>query len=249
MSIQKSPPSQDFSSVIGHALRGLVRPQTYRNLLYLVLMLLLGTLYFTLLAVGFLAGLSLAIVGIGIPLLVLSLILAVELAGLERTLVRRLLYVDIPTPSAKTEATRWNRIKQLVTNRQTWKGVVYLLSEFIFGGIMFGLVWSLLETSMSFLFAPVYYTRAPVAVHGPIPTTELTLDVLFGWDSLLVGLTSTFQLASWQIETLPGALLVAGLGVVLLMVTLQFVNAFFSVWSRYARQMLTTPRYWDIPGW
>lgn len=60
-----------------------------------------------------------------------------------------------------------------------------------------------------------------------------------------MGLTTTFQTGSWQIETLPGALLVAGPGVVLLLVSLQFVNALVWAWSRYARVMLTTPSYWS----
>src|SRR5699024_8292286 len=124
-----------------------------------------------------------------------------------------------------------------------------LLSEFIYGSIVFGLLSSLLASAGSFLFAPFYYTDASVVAYGPVPSGEFTLDVLFGWNNLLVGLTTTFQIGSWRIETLLGALLVAGLGVILLLLTFQLANTLAWAWGRYARVMLTTPRYWTAPSW
>ena len=249
MSTQTSSASRDFSRVLGRVLRAPVRLQTYLNLCYLVLMFLLGVVYFTVLVTGFTTGVALVIVGIGIPILVLVLALAVGLAGLERTLVRVLLRVDVPTPAVETEDDLWGRVKHLVTDLRTWKAVAYLLSEFVYGSLVVGLIGSVVATGGSFLFAPVYYTWAPVVAYGPIRTGKLTLDVLFGWNNLLVGLTTTFQIGSWQIETLPGALLVAGLGIVLLLVSLSLANAFAWAWSRYAPVMLTTPRYWTTPNW
>lgn len=249
MSLQTSPHSRGFSQRLGQILRSPLRLQTYRNLCYLVVMFLLGVVYFTLLVTGFTTGVALVIVGIGVPILVLMLALAVGLAGLERTLVRVLLRVDIPTTAVGTEGDLWDRVKQLVTDLRTWKAVAYLLSEFVYGSIVVGLIGSVVATGGSFLFAPVYYTWAPVVAYGPLRTGKLTLDVLFGWNNLLVGLTTTFRIGSWQIETLPGALLVASLGIILLLVSLSLANAFAWAWGRYARIMLTTPRYWRTPNW
>lgn len=72
-------------------------------------------------------------------------------------------------------------------------------------------------------------------------------EVLFGWDSILVGLTMIFRLDPWQVETLLGAVFVASFGFVLLLMTFQFANTFASLWKRYARTILTVPRYWKPP--
>jgi hypothetical protein len=240
MSTQTSPESRDFTSVLGRTLRAPARRQTYRNLCYLLVMVPLGSIYFTLLVTGFVTGLALVVVVIGIPILVLVLALIVGLARLERTLVRVLLRVDIPTTAVETERSLWDRTKHLVTERQTWKTVAYLLSEFVYGTIVGGLIGTVVSTGGSFLFAPVYYTQAPVVAYGPFRYEKFTLEVLFGWDNLLVGLTTTFQIGSWQIETLPGALLVAGIGFVLLLFSLQVFNGLAWVWGRYAQIMLTT---------
>lgn len=249
MSIQMSSDSRELSRVLGRVLHTPMRLQTYRNLCYLVVMFPLGIVYFTLLLVGFATGIPLVIVGIGILILVLLLAVVVGLAGLERTLVRVLLRVDVPVTAVETEGSLWRRTKHLVTDRQTWKAVVYLLSEFVYGTVVFGMVASLVATVGSFLFAPIYYQQAPVVAYGPIPSDEFTLDVLFGWDNLLVGLTTTFRIGSWQIETLPGALLFTGLGIVLLLLSLQLVNVLVWMWGQYARIMLTTPRYWSTLSW
>lgn len=243
MSTQTSPDSHDFSRVLGRVLRAPVRPQTYRNLCYLGLMFPLGIVYFTLLATGFTTGIALVVVGIGIPILVLVFALVVGFARLERALVRVLLGVNIPAPAAETENGLWDRTKHLVTDRGTWKAVAYLLSEFVYGTVVFGLIGSLVATGTSFLFAPIYYQHAPVVAYGPIRIGNLTFDIVFGWNNLLIGLTTTFQVGSWRIETLPGALLVAGLGIVLLMVSFQLANALAWAWGRYARVMLMSPRY------
>ena len=207
----------------------------------------LGVCYFTVLTAGFFAAVPLLVVGVGLAVGLGCLALVVLLAGFERRLVRRLLAVDVPTPPPRVDAPLKERLALLVSARETWTALVYLLTEFVYGTVVFGVLTGVAATATSFLLAPFYYAAAPVTAYGPIPTTEFTLDVLFGWDSLLVGLTTTFGLGSWRIETLPGALLVAGLGVVLVVLLLLFANAAAHLWGRYARRMLTTPRYWTTP--
>lgn len=235
--------SEPHGNSLKRGLRAPLRGQTYRNLCYLVVMFPLGIFYFTLLTAGFALGLPLVVVLVGIPILVSFLVLAVGLAGFERRLVRVLLGIEIPMTDA-TDGGFWTRLKRLVSDYQTWKAVAYLLSEYIYGSVAFGLLGSVAATAGSFLLAPLYYTDAPVVAYGP-PPGEFTLDLLFGWDSLLVGLTTTFRLGSWQVETLGGALLAALGGLVLSFVLLQLGNALAWVWGRYARIMLRTPRYWS----
>lgn len=215
-----------------------MRPQTYRNLCYLVLMFPLGVAYFVLLSVGIPLGLGLVTVLVGIPVLVLLLAFVVRLAGVERTLVGSLLGVEIPASPPEPRDGLWNRTKRLVTDVGTWKAVAYLLSEFVYGTVVFGLLWWLVATAGSFLLVPLYYSSAPVTAFSPIPTRAFTLDLLFGWDNLLVGLTTTFTLGSWHVETLPIALLVACFGALLLLCSLQLLNGLARLWGRYARVML-----------
>lgn len=221
--------------------------QTYKNLLYLTIMFPLGTVYFSIIMFGFFTGVPLLAIGIGLPIVLFLFGVVVELAILERHLVDTLLNVDIPTPDPDTDGSRWERAKRLVTASQTWKGVAYLLSEFVYGTIAFGVLASGITTSASFLLAPLYYQRAPVSAYWPLPSADFTLDILFGWDSLLVGLTATFRLGFWEIETLFGALLVSALGVILLWMSVLIGTVAAGLWAGYARRMLTTQRYWRAP--
>lgn len=236
-----------YSPSIGELLSSPLRFRTYKNLLYLVLMFPLGMLYFNLLVIGFFTGVPLLLIGVGLPLVLFLLVIVVELAGLERQLVRTLLDTSIPVPEPDTTGSRWERVKRLVTASSTWKAVAYLLSEFVYGTVVFGLLASGTVTAVSFLLAPAYYRDTPVSAYGPLPASDFTLDILFGWDSLLIGLTTTFRLTSWQVETLLGALLVSTLGVLILWTTLLVGNAAAGLWAAYARRMLTTPRYRRTP--
>lgn len=236
--------TQFFSGVLSQWLKAPVRPQTYRNLLYLLLMFPLGILYFNLLLIGFTTGIGLAVVIIGVPIILLVLVGVTGMATFERTLISVLLGIHI-SPSSEIDADGvWTRLTQLVADRRTWMAVVYLLSVFVFGSFVFGVLASLTATAWSFFSAPLYYQDSPVVAYSPIPQDKVTLEILFGWDTLLIGLTTTFQLGSWQIETLPGALLIAVLGLGLFfLVVLPLVNVLTLLWGRYARFMLVVPSY------
>lgn len=247
MSTRVLSTDSDLIASFGEFLRSPLQLQTYKNLLYLILMFPLGIAYLNLILIGFFTGIPLALVGIGIPLLLVLFVIIIELAKIEQHLIRTLLAVALSVPKPVTDGSRWERTKQLVTASETWKTVVYLLSEFLYGTIIFGFLASGIATGVSFLLAPTYYRDTPVAAYWPFPTPDVTLDILFGWDSLLIGLTTTFRLASWHIETLVGALFVSGFGFVLLWITLLMGNVAAGLWAAYARRMLTTPRYWSMP--
>jgi hypothetical protein len=245
MATQTSPTSRGFRRPLRHVLGTPMRLQTYRNLLYLVLMFPLGLAYFTVLVNLFAYGVGLSVVLVGIPIIVLTLALSVGLAAFERMLARVLLRIDIPTSSVDAEQTIWSRIKQLVIDRRTWTAVLYLLSEFFVGTVVFVLLSSLLVTAGSLLLTPFYYTRLPTGIYlGPTPIIEFTPKILFGWDTLLIGLKTTIRIDAWHISGLPAALLVAVGGAVLLILSLQLLNSLAWLWGRYMQAMLRTPRYW-----
>lgn len=221
-----------------------LRGRTYLRLLYLAVMLPLGVVYFTVLSIGFSVGVPLVIVGIGVPILLATLVVVVELTRFERFLLHRALGVEIAAAEPQLEGSRWTRGRRFVTDPRVWKGVGYLLSVFVVGSVAFGVLAPLVATAVSFLLAPFYFHHAPVIAYGPVSTSPLTVELFFGWDTLLVGLSRTFQLGTWEVRTLPGALFVSSLGLLLLGLLVVVADLVVVAWSRYARLMLPVPRYW-----
>jgi Flp pilus assembly protein TadB len=82
-------------SLLSQTLGSVIRRQTYRNLLYLLLALPLGILYFVLLATGLALGIGLVITLLGIPLLIAVVVGSHRLASFERGLANKRL--GIPT--------------------------------------------------------------------------------------------------------------------------------------------------------
>lgn len=242
--------SRSHGISIERCLRAPLRKQSYRNLVYLSVIFPLGVVYFTLLFTGVVVGLAHSIILVGIPILLFLPVVAVGLAGFERALIRALVGVDVPSPdSVDADADLVGQFKRLLTDRGTWTAFFYLFSEFVYGSLVFGLLMSVGATAGSFLLAPFYYQRTPVVAHGPLSIGQQTLSLMFGWDTLLVGLTTTFQIGSWKIETLSGALAFAGVGFVLLFLLFQLANLFAWLWVQYARVMLQTQRYWSPVEW
>src|SRR3954451_13972267 len=79
-------------------LSDLVRPRTYRRILYLLLAFPLGTAYFCFLVTILSTGLGLAITLVGIPVLIGALFAWRAMAQLERRLVGSLLDTEIRAP-------------------------------------------------------------------------------------------------------------------------------------------------------
>ncbi|ADQ66572.1 hypothetical protein C499_02409 [Halogeometricum borinquense DSM 11551] len=216
-----------------------LRLQTYRNLLYLSLAFPLGLLYFLFFSIGFSVGVSLTFVVIGIPILLFVLAAALGLASVERKLATLLLGVSVRSPTTSSDGPLVERVKQLVVSQRTWKAVFYLASKLILGLISFTAIMSLLTTAVSFLMIPFVYDQPGVYVG--IVTSEPAVfrpQMLLGWDGLLVGVRTAFRLTSWQVTTLSEALAVAGLGVILGIVTLNILNGLAWLSGQYTVLLL-----------
>ena len=87
---QQSLLSQTFGSVI--------RLQTYRNLLYLLLAFPFGILYFVALTTGLTLGIGLVVTLLGIPLLITVVVGSRRLAAFERAVANKLLGLAIQAP-------------------------------------------------------------------------------------------------------------------------------------------------------
>jgi hypothetical protein len=194
----------------------IAKPQTYRNILYLLLGLPLGTLYFTVLVTGWSVGLSMLIVALsGIPILIGLWYLTRGFMSLERGLAVALLEVDVAplSPVPTWTGGLWQQFKVLMRDRPTWRGVSYLLLRFPAGIATFTVAVTLVATSLGLAFAPTYM-----------------------WTSdNLTWAGTTFDSFAWSFALVP-------VGIVLAFVSLHLMNALALACGRWAKASLgSTP--------
>ncbi|APH39677.1 sensor domain-containing protein [Methanohalophilus halophilus] len=184
--------------------------QTYLNLLYVIFTFPLGTAYFLFLTSGLLVGLSFSIIIIGLPVLLLVLVAWWELVNFERELATRLLGVDI-TPLSYEEkplVNFWGDIKNRFADPTAWKGMMFLFIKFPFG------IFTLIVLAICF---------------------TLTLGLIFApFTTIYWSLGNSIIL----IDSLPGALLTASLGIIIAVCTLHIANTLAAISGSIAKIML-----------
>ncbi len=132
--------------------------RTYGALGYLLLGLPLGIFGFVVVVTGLALGLGLVVTLIGIPILVLTLLFVRGLAGLHRQLAWSMLQAPLPrrpTSRIRSHGVFWERLRQLVTARQTWREVAYVLASLPLGVIGFSLVVTLIALMFGGIGQPI----------------------------------------------------------------------------------------------
>lgn len=131
--------------------------RTLSNIMYLLLGLPFGILYFVVLIVGLTVGLPLSIIGVGIPVLYLTFLIAHGFARFERWLSDGLLDHPVPysPPKYATKVSALARFAQHATALITWKEITYLILKFPFGIFSSVLAIVLLCVDLALLFSPV----------------------------------------------------------------------------------------------
>ncbi len=158
-----------------------IRPQTYLNLVYLFLTFPLGLIYFIILVTGISLGIGLLIVWVGFLILAAVLALSWAFTIFERQLAINLLQVQIQQkPSTPVPGeTILHQLKRLVTNAQTWKGMLYLFLKFPLGTITFSVAVTLLALSFGLILAPLIYQLVPMNFfYVPIDNLSLALIMM-----------------------------------------------------------------------
>ena len=197
------------------ALRAFIRRQTYLNLAYLLLAFPLGLAYFVLLVVGLTVGFALVLTLVGIPVLLAVHLAAWALMNLERWLVIRLLGVDIPPMSpVDPQGPMWRRLIGKATDPSTWTGMFFLLAKLPLGLAAFLLTVLLIGASIAFAAAPVLHLAFAIPV-GP-----------------------------WRVDSLGESLLLAPLGVLIGVLSVNALNYTAALYGRFARLMLGE-RWWE----
>ncbi|WP_254521930.1 sensor domain-containing protein [Natrinema caseinilyticum] len=263
---------------LSYAFFGVVaRKRTYTNIAYLLLSFPLGIGYFTVLVTGAAVPLGLAfalvdiavsepfalliagipivlvLVGLGVPLGLVVLFAAIELTALERLLADRLLDADVPT--AEPARSIRERARRLVLDRGTWKGVVYLFSKFFIG------IASFVTVSIGFSFtyvlvaAPLHYRGQTVGIHIGDPI-EYVPELTYQHDGWTIDVVSPVtlsiadgELLALYVDSLPAALAVSALGVLVGLVVLHLFNAAAWLSARYTELLLryTQPSIFSDP--
>jgi hypothetical protein len=250
------------SSRLIHYLEGFVsvatRRQTYRNLLYLVLLLPLGTLYLIVITFGLGLAVSLIPIGIGVPLLLVALVITTRLITFDRRLTKRLLNVDLPADDASGRVVLSTVVDRLraefwvtFTDRSLWNNhlvskreLIYLLSKHVFGFVAWLVPIFSLLTGLMFLFSPIHHQYPIIGIH----TSEKIRFIP----------EFVYQHGTWQVDVvLPvvveiaqgeffsnyvgsaGALLLAvAIGAVLTLLSLHIVNRTAQLYGKFAESML-----------
>lgn len=185
-------------------------PATYLNILYLLISLPLGIVYFAFLTTGFALGLGLAILWIGLPILLLMVLAVYGLTGFERLLAIHLLGQEVtPVREPLPQESAWQWLKGVLTTPATWKGLLFLLLKLPLGIFSFVMTVVLLSLSLAFIVSPL------LVLGGGVIDFEL-----------------------WVADTLPEALLCTILGLVLLLISLHILNALAWLWGLMARAFL-----------
>lgn len=208
-------------------LRVAFRRQTYLNLAYLIAAFPLGIFYFVVLITCFATGLSTAIVGVGIALLIATLLTAWGFAIFERELV--MWWLDVRVAPMSTPAppglSLWNRFVLLLRNPVLWKSLAYLILEFPFGVFSFVSVVTVFSVTVSLMVSPFIYLVSLALNRGLSDQFAIRLGF-----TTITGLDGPLFLVA--------TLALSALGVLLFIGALYAFNGLAYLWGQFARLML-----------
>jgi hypothetical protein len=182
---------------------------------------------------------------IGLPILAATLGGVVLVAAAERVMARRLLGADIPPPSwGLSEASRLrDQVLTVLTTPVLWGSLIFVLSKLAVGVAAFTIIVVVLSLGLSLLGAPLYYDMpgASVGLFLPEPIRR-ELSLVIPWDQFEVGISFIVRLTSWEVSTLPGALLLSMLGAFVLLIGLNVLTGGGWICARWAELTLSPGR-------
>jgi hypothetical protein len=189
------------------------KPQTYLNLLYLLLAFPLGLAYFVFLVTGLSLGVGLLILWVGLFILAGVMALCWPLSLFERQMAILLLKVEIPLITNQPEPARtiFQQVKNHVSNPATWKGIAFLFLKFPIGLASFIVTTTLGSLSLGLILAPLAYP----------------------WVHIDIGL--------WQINSMPAAAIACVIGLVIAPLSLHVFNLLAEWSGKLAIVMLSNP--------
>jgi len=205
--VDKRPFYVKFFSVFAEA-------RAWGSLFYLLFALATGIIYFTWVVTGLSLSAGLLVLIIGLPFFFLFLLSVRGVALVEGRLVEALLGVRMPRRQLFTRKDLgfWQKLKALLTQRQTWTALVYMILQMPLGIIYFTLIIVLVSVSL-------WGIAIPILQYG------FDLPVVQGYDV-------DYYLAAWVMP-----LTVIG-GILLLTATMHLAKAVGKLHGLFAKAML-----------
>ena len=163
MPVSTAQPGARSLGRITRLLESIRDARTYGRILYLLLALPLGVVEFTFLVTAISFGFGTAITLIGIPVLIGTVWAWRWIAERERSLIGRLLGVQIPRPYRPDPVGGrwWSVFAARLSDPATWKDLAFLLLQLPLGIVAFTAAAVVLGTGLGGLFAPAYYWALP----------------------------------------------------------------------------------------
>src|SRR5579875_283766 len=144
-------------------LRLLFSSWPWRSLLFQGTSFALGLFWFITLVTLFSVGVSMVVVWVGLPILVMTLLLWIGGARLERSRFGMMLATEIPTPYLPLPEGSWfARGKALVKDPAVWRDVIYLFMLFPIGIAELVIACVSVSIPVWFLTMPIF-SRVPGA--------------------------------------------------------------------------------------
>lgn len=143
-------------------------PRAWGGLVYMLISLVTGIIYFTWAVTGISLSLGVMILIIGIPVSILFLLSFRGIAFLEGRLVEALLGERMPRRASFTDSSLgWKeRLKQLLTGKSTWLSSIYMVLMLPIGIIYFTVMVSLISISLALIISPIL----SIVFHIPVMT-------------------------------------------------------------------------------
>jgi len=132
-------------------------PRAWGGLVYMLISLATGIIYFTWAVTGISLSLGVMILIIGIPVAILFLLSFRGIAFLEGRLVEALLGERMPRRASFTDSSQgWKeRLKQLLTGKSTWLSSIYMILMLPLGIIYFTVMVTLISISLALIATPI----------------------------------------------------------------------------------------------
>ena len=131
-------------------------PTAWSSLLFMIVSLVTGILYFTWAVTGLSLSAGLIVLIIGLPFMGLFFLSVRGIGLVEGRVVEALLGVRMPRRPVFVDNTAgwWARFKLLFSSRHTWFTLLYMILMLPLGTIYFSLFITLISLSLSFMAAP-----------------------------------------------------------------------------------------------
>lgn len=187
---------------------------TYRVAGYLLLGLPLGIFEFVAFVTGLSMGLGLLVTLLGIPVLVLTFLGVRAGAAFERELAITLLDAPMPRHQPRPERSSglfWSRLRDLVTDRDTWAGLAFLLLRLPLGIIDFTVVVTIVGLALGGFAQPILFAVGlePTRI-GDFVIDTFAESLIYLPFSIVFLLTAPRLLLAWS--TIPTRIATALLG-------------------------------------